>query len=466
VTTVAIVGAGKGGRALLEMLVGDPTVTIAGISDVNAWAPGIDLARRLNLPVTTDFRELASNPRVDLVIDVTGDAEVHRTIQAIKAPGTEVMGGIGARFMWDLVAERKRSEELEDRYSLVVRELQAQSEADFIIGQNPKMREVSELIARVAPAPTTVLIRGESGTGKELVARAIHRYSPLRDKPLLTVNCTALTPTLMESELFGHRRGSFTGAVSDKAGLFEKADGGTIFLDEIGDMPLEMQGKLLRVLQAGEVKPVGDTVTRRVRVRVIAATNRDLEQAMQRGEFREDLFYRFNTFTIALPALRERAEDVPVLAYHFLRKAEAKVNKKVARIANDALELLKRYAWPGNLRELENTVERAVVLASGGAVEPAHLPLHIQGEGAPTLGMAAGEGLVASKNRLIREFERQTVARLLAESRGNISTAARRARITRRNFHHLLAKLRIDPREFRNGVETDSSTSRSQHTQQ
>ena len=453
-TTVVIVGAGKGGRALLEMLVGDPTVTIAGITDVNPWAPGIDLARRLNLPIATDFRELVAEPTVDLVIDVTGDPEVHRAIYAIKAPATEVMGGIGARFMWDLVAERKRSEELEDRYSLVVRELQAQSEADFIIGQNPKMREVAELIARVAPAPTTVLVRGESGTGKELAARAIHKYSPLRDKPLLTVNCTALTPTLMESELFGHRRGSFTGAVADKVGLFEKADGGTIFLDEIGDMPLEMQGKLLRVLQAGEIKPVGDTVTRRVRVRVIAATNRDLEQAMQRSEFREDLFYRFNTFTITLPSLRERVEDIPVLAYHFLRKAEAKVNKKVARISNDALELLKRYAWPGNLRELENTVERAVVLASGGEVEPVHLPLHIQG--APTLGMAVGEGLVASKDRIVREFERQTVSRLLGETRGNVSVAAKLARITRRNFHHLLARHRIDPRRFKNGVDNDS----------
>jgi DNA-binding NtrC family response regulator len=385
------------------MLVGDPTVTIAGISDVNPWAPGIDLARRLNLPIATDFRELVGSGGVDLVIDVTGGPEVHRAIYAIKTPATEVMGGIGARFMWDLDAERKRAEELEDRYSLVVRELQAQAEADFIIGQNPKMREVAELIARVAPAPTTVLVRGESGTGKELAARAIHKYSPLRDKPLLTVNCTALTPTLMDSELFGHRRGSFTGAVADKAGLFEKADGGTIFLDEIGDMPLEMQGKLLRVLQAGEIKPVGDVVTRRVRVRVIAATNRDLEQAMQRAEFREDLFYRFNTFTITLPSLRE----------------------------------------------LENTVERAVVLASDRGVEPAHLPLHIQGTPPLGMGMTAGEGLVASKDRIVREFERQAVARLLAETRGNVSAAAKVARITRRNFHHLLAKHGIDPRGFK-----------------
>jgi transcriptional regulator with PAS, ATPase and Fis domain len=447
VTKVVIIGAGKGGRALLEMFVGDATVSILGVADVNPWAPGIEFARRFNIPVTTDLREFVTDPRTDLIIDVTGSPEVHQTILRSKPAGAEVMGGLSARFVWDLLAERKRSEELEDRYSLVVRELQAQ-EGDFIIGQNPKMREVAELVARVAPAPTTVLVRGESGTGKELVARAIHKYSPLRDKPLLTVNCTALTPSLMESELFGHRRGAFTGAIADKVGLFEKADGGTIFLDEIGDMPLEMQGKLLRVLQAGEIKPVGDVATRRVRVRVIAATNRDLESAMQRAEFREDLFYRFNAFTITLPGLRERMDDLPVLAYHFLRKAEAKVNKKVERISTEALDLLKRYAWPGNLRELENIIERAVVLARDRSIEPEHLPLHLQ-ESRGFTGQS-DDGLLADKERLVREFERQAVLRFLRESRGNISAAAKKARITRRNFHRLLLKHRISAEEFRN----------------
>jgi transcriptional regulator with PAS, ATPase and Fis domain len=432
------------------MFAGDPTVAILGVADLNPWAPGIEFARRLNVPVTTELRELVSDPRADLIIDVTGSAEVHRQIQELKAATTEVIGGIGARFMWDLLAERKRSEELEDRYSLVVRELKAQAEGDFIIGQNPKMREVAELLARVAPAPTTVLIRGESGTGKELVARAIHKYSSLRDKPLLTVNCTALTPSLMESELFGHRRGAFTGAVADKVGLFEKADGGTIFLDEIGDMPIEMQGKLLRVLQAGEIKPVGDVVTRRVRVRVIAATNRDLEAALSRNEFRDDLFYRFNTFTITLPALRERVEDINVLAYHFLRKAEAKVNKKVERIAAQALDLLKRYSWPGNLRELENIVERAVVLTSDRVIEAAHLPLHLIQSA--DLRVTGNESLVAAKERVSREFERQAVIRFLSDSGGNISVAARLARITRRNFHRLLLKHEINPRQFRTGT--------------
>jgi transcriptional regulator with GAF, ATPase, and Fis domain len=447
VTKVAIVGAGKGGRALLEMFAGDPTVAIVGVADQNPWAPGIEFARRLNIPVSTELNHLVCDPQVDLIIDVSGSAEVHDQILAHKRAATEVMGGIGARFMWDLLAERKRTEELEDRYSLAVRELQAQAESDFILGQNPKMREVAELIARVAPTPTTVLIRGESGTGKELVARAIHRYSSIRDKPLLTVNCTALTPSLMESELFGHRRGAFSGAVADKAGLFEKADGGTVFLDEIGDMPLEMQGRLLRVLQAGEIKPVGDVVTRRVRVRVIAATNRDLEAAMQRGDFREDLFYRFNTFTITLPPLRERVEDIPVLAYHVLRRAEAKVNKKVDRISPAALDLLNRYAWPGNLRELENIVERAVVLATDRTVEPSHLPLHVKEPTTPIIG--GGERLGAAKHRFITEFERQAIVRMLADARGNVSAAARRAGTTRRNFHRLLAKYHIDPAHFR-----------------
>jgi transcriptional regulator with PAS, ATPase and Fis domain len=356
------------------------------------------------------------------------------------------MGGASAKFMWDLLAERKRSEELEDRYSLMLRELQAQSEGDFILGQNPKMKEIAEQIARVAPTPTTVLIRGESGTGKELVARAIHRYSHQRDKPLITLNCTALAPTLMESELFGHKRGAFTGAVSDKVGLFEKADGGTIFLDEVGDMPIEMQGKLLRVLQAGESRPVGDVVTRRVRVRVIAATNRDLEKALVAGEFRQDLFYRFNTFTITLPPLRERAEDIPVLAHHFLRKAESKVNKKVDRFSPEALDLMAHYAWPGNLRELENSIERAVVLAPGRQIEATHLPFHRPDTN--PIGMTTGETFSRGKARVVALFEEQAVRRFLAEAHGNISLAAQRSGITRRNFHRLMAKYSMKRADF------------------
>lgn len=448
-TKVLIIGAGKGGRAFLEMLMGDPTVTILGVADINPWAPGMELARRLNIPVSTDYRELLRTVQMDLIINVTGSAEVHRTVLRLKPDSAEVMGGVSAKFMWDLLKERKRTEQLEDRYSLMARELQSRSDSEFIIGQNPKMREIAELIARVAPTPTTVLIRGETGTGKELVARAIHRYSDLRDMPLITVNCTALTPTLMESELFGHKKGSFTGAIANKAGLFEKADGGTIFLDEIGDMTLEMQGKLLRVLQTGEIKAVGDVVTRQVRVRVIAATNRDLEVAIERGELREDLFFRLNTFTITLPSLKERVEDIPILAYHFLRKAEAKVNKKVERISPEALDYLKSYPWPGNLRELENIIERAVVLTPSRQVEASHLPLHLQ-EGRVRVSLQGRFN--EAKGRFINEFEREFLIRYLTEAKGNITVAARQAQMTRRTFHRLLAKHKILPKEFKGKI--------------
>jgi len=456
-TRVIIIGAGKGGRALLEIFYGDPGVTIVGVADMNPSAPGMELARKFGIPVTTDYRKLLKSQEVDLIINVTGRSELDKEIYAQKPDGTELMGGASAKFMWDLIEEqkrkdellleeRKKKEELEYKYKLMLRELASKSESEFIIGNNAKMKEIGELILKVAPAPTTVLIRGESGTGKELIARAIHKYSHLKDKPLVTVNCTALTPTLMESELFGHKKGSFTGAIKDKIGLFEKADGGTIFLDEIGDMNIEMQSKLLRVLEAGEIKAVGDVTTKKVKVRIIAATNRNLEEAIQKGEFREDLFYRFNTFTITLPPLRERVEDIPTLAYHFLRKAEAKVNKKVEKISPEALEYLKNYPWPGNLRELENIIERAVVLTLSSQIEASHLPLHIQER---RTKLSAQEGFMEAKERAIAEFEKEALSRYLSETRGNVSRAAEKAKIPRRTLHRLLAKHGISPADFK-----------------
>ncbi len=445
-TKILLIGAGQAGTGLLEMFQRDPSVAIIGVVDVNEAAPGIHLARRLRIPTGSDFKEFIRNPEIDLIIDVTGNPEVDRMLWQLKAERAEVMGGRGAKFLWDLMEERRRKQELEGRYSLALRELRSLSASEFIIGGTPAMKEIGVLVTKVAPTPTTVLLRGESGTGKEIVARAIHHHSHLRDKPLVTVNCTALSPTLMESELFGHRKGAFTGAIKDKIGLFEKAAGGTIFLDEIGDMNLEMQAKLLRVLQTGELKPVGDVATRQVQVRVIAATNRELEGAIRRGEFRADLFYRFNTFTITLPPLRERAEDIPVLAEHFLRKAEAKVNKKVERVSPEAIQCLKSYSWPGNLRELENTIERGVVLAPSGQIEVDHLPLHIQSGG---LKADHGEGFSRAKARMIDAFEREALLRYLGEAGGNISQAATSAGMTRRTFHRLILKHRISPRSFR-----------------
>lgn len=438
-TRVIIIGAGRGGRALVELFHKDTTVEIVGVADKDEGAPGLVLARELGLPVTTSYRELLTGKASDLIIDVTGDPQVGQEISGLKPPEAEVVGGSAARFIWQCIEARKRTETLEDRYQLALRELEARAESEFIVGNNPKMKEISELIAKVAPTPTTVLIRGESGTGKELVARAIHRHSALNNQPLVTLNCTALSPTLLESELFGYRRGAFTGAYTDRKGLFEKADGGTMFLDEIGDMSLEIQAKLLRTLQTGEIRAVGDMRTKTVSVRIIGATNQDLDRAIRAGAFREDLFYRINTFTITLPPLRERIEDIPFLAEFFLQRARAKVNKRVESISSRALALLRNYSWPGNLRELENIIERAVVLASSLVIEAEHLPLHVQ----DGIVLKPQVGFMQSKSQAIERFERQALASYLAEAQGNVSRAATLARIPRRTFHRLMAKHRL-----------------------
>lgn len=441
-TRIIVIGAGKGGKALLDLFRSDPTIEIAGVADKNERAPGMLLARELGLPVSTSYRKLLSSASADLIIDVTGDPQVASDIANVKDDSAEVVGGNSARFIWQLIEDRKRTEALEAKYQLALRELETRSESEFIIGNNPKMKEISELIAKVAPTPTTVLIRGESGTGKELVARAIHRHSSLSNQPLVTLNCTALSPSLLESELFGYRRGAFTGAYEDRKGLFEKAHGGTMFLDEIGDMSLEIQAKLLRTLQTGEIRAVGDMRTRTVSVRIIAATNRDLESAIRQGAFREDLFYRINTFTITLPPLRERIEDIPFLAEYFLQRARAKVNKRIDSISPQALALLRSYSWPGNLRELENIIERAVVLTASQAIEAEHLPLHVQ----DVVADKSKLGFKPSKLRAIDEFEKRALCDYLAQSGGNISRAAVMAKIPRRTFHRLLAKHKISTR--------------------
>jgi len=438
-TRIILIGAGKGGKALVELFHKDPSVEIVGVADKNAHAPGIALARALGLRVSTDYRELLIGEEEGLIIDVTGNPDARREIYELKPEGMEIVGGNAARFIWEFIDARRKAEAVEAKYLQALRELDPHSGNEFIVGNNPKMKEVSELIGKVAPTPTTVLIRGESGTGKELVARAIHRHSALSNQPLVTLNCTALSPTLLESELFGYKRGAFTGAHADKKGLFEKADGGTMFLDEIGDMSLDTQAKLLRTLQTGEIRAVGDVRTRKVSVRIIGATHQNLEKAIRAGTFREDLFYRINTFTITLPPLRERIEDIPFLAEYFLQRAGAKVNKHVDSLSPRALTLLKTYSWPGNLRELENVIERAVVLTSSSVIEAAHLPLHVQ----DLVAFEPQRGFMAGKSQAIEQFEKQALSSYLLEAKGNISLAASLAKIPRRTFHRLIAKYRL-----------------------
>ncbi len=449
-TRIILIGAGRGGRALVELLHRNPGVEIVGVADKDEGAPGIVLARELSLPVAANYRKFLKADVADLIIDVTGDPDVGQDVYRLRPHGTEVVGGKTAHFISEFAGNKNQAGSLQDQYQLALRELDARAEGEFIIGNNLKMKEISGLISKVAPTPTTVLIRGESGTGKELVARAIHRNSARSNRPLVTLNCTALSPALLESELFGYRRGAFTGAYNDSKGLFEKADGGTMFLDEIGDMSLEIQAKFLRTLQTGEIRAVGDMRTRKVSVRIVAATNRNLETAIREGTFREDLFYRINTFSITLPPLRERIEDIPFLAEYFLLRARAKVNKKVESIAPESLALLKNYSWPGNLRELENIIERAVVLASSSVVEAEHLPLHVQA----VLSLTPQMGFMLSKAHAIEQFEREALSSYLLRADGNISRAAALAKIPRRTFHRLLAKHKISNHSARARHET------------
>lgn len=296
---------------------------------------------------------------------------------------------------------------------------------DEIIGQSPSMRDVFDMVSRVLDNDATVLIEGESGTGKELVARAIHYNGHRKDKPFVAIFCGALSDELLESELFGHKKGAFTGAATDKKGLFEAADGGSIFLDEVGDLSPRLQTALLRVLQGGEIKRVGETHVRKVDVRVISATNKPLQDLVKDGSFREDLLYRLNTISITLPPLRLRRGDVPLLAHHFLDKYAVRSRDHIRGFSPDAVEALRKYPWPGNVRELENTVERAVVLARNDLIEPQDLRLPDRQTMDP---FEPGVSL--------KEAERRLVLRTLDECGGNISETARVLGVSRRWLHY------------------------------
>jgi two-component system response regulator AtoC len=303
-----------------------------------------------------------------------------------------------------------------------------------IEGKSARMLEVYKLVARVAPTSATVLVVGESGTGKELVARAIHSHSSRASTAFVPVNCTALSESLLESELFGHARGAFTGAIAAKRGLFEMADGGTLFLDEIGDMGPKMQAQLLRTLQDGEVRPVGSSESIKVDVRLVCATNRDLEADVKTGRFREDLYFRINVVTVKLPPLRERSSDIPILVTHFLAKVARREGRSEASISREALELLCNYQWPGNVRELENAIERAVAVAKGNVVLPSDLPADVSG-GAPP----APAGIIDDRPTL-SELERRYIALVLAECGGNKKKAAERLGIDRRTLYRALER--------------------------
>lgn len=336
-----------------------------------------------------------------------------------------------------------RSQSLESENLHLKKELKAVHSFQNLVGTSSAMATIFELIKKVSNAPTNILVTGESGTGKEMVAKAIHYNGLLKDKPFITVNCGAIPEQLMESEMFGHKKGAFTSAVFDKAGLFEAADGGTLFLDEVGELPLSIQAKLLRALQERTIRRVGATDDIKVDVRIIAATNRNLEDMVKKGSFRQDLFYRLNVIQIRVPPLRERPEDLEALAKHFLKKYSEKLGRSVAAMSQETLEQLQGYGYPGNVRELENLIERSVALESGSILLPESLP--------PVVSTPHGRKLVSGHDievgpegvdldKIIGQLEKEVIVKAIHAAGGVKKRAARLLKISFRSMRYRVEK--------------------------
>lgn len=395
----------------------------------------IRMAETDGMEVLRSYRE--KSPETVMIM-MTAFGSIETAIRAIKEGAFDYVSKPFKLEEIKLTIQRALDQKRLLRENLLYRqELISKYKLENIVGRSPKMLQVYKTIARVAESRSTVLIYGESGTGKELIARAIHFNSSRASAPFVAVDCGSLAETLLESELFGHVRGAFTGALANKRGLFEEADRGTCFLDEVGDISLSIQAKLLRVLQEHEIKRVGGTETIKVDVRIVAATNKDLERMVEEKKFREDLYYRLNVVSIYLPPLRERPEDIPLLVDHFLRKYATQDQKPLVHIAPEALDLLTKYRWPGNVRELENVIERAVTLTQSGIILPEDLPHRIRVGSAET-------DLRAFPSRIpLSEMEKLYIQKVLEETGGNRKKAAEILGIDRRTLYRMAARLGI-----------------------
>lgn len=397
------------------------------------------------------------------VIVVTAFATAETAIAAMKAGAYDYLTKPFKVEEVGLVVGRALERRMLHKQNTVLRdEIKGRYKLARLIGKSPPMQRLFDMIQKIAPARTSVLLIGESGTGKELLARALHELSPRNDKPFVAVNCGAIPEALLESELFGHVKGAFTGATTDKPGLFESAHGGTLLLDEVGELPLSMQVKLLRALQERRVKRVGSVSETEIDVRVVAATNRDLEVEIENGTFRQDLYYRLNVIQIRVPPLRERREDVALLVEHFIRKFAAEHGRTITGIDPDALSALLNYNFPGNVRELENLVERAITLAYGDRVTKDALP-QLSGSSEPVEGPLAmnlpAEGIDLEK--VVSDFERTLLLKALERTGGNRTEAARVLGVTFRSLRYRLSKLGISGSEATEGAEADESLSSS-----
>ncbi|HJQ26479.1 MAG TPA: sigma 54-interacting transcriptional regulator [Blastocatellia bacterium] len=402
-------------------------------------APRRDLSRQelsfISVPITLNRKAVGA---IGVDLKFKKDRDYDRTVRFLRVVASMIAQAL--KMQRSVEAERQR---LLDENIHLRQELRERYDFTNIIGNSGPMRQVYEQVAQVAPTNTTVLIRGESGTGKELIAHSIHYNSPRARKPFVKVSVAALPDTLIESELFGYEKGAFTGAQTRKKGRFELAEGGTLFLDEIGDLNLSTQVKLLRALQEREFERLGGIETIKLNVRLIAATNKDLEKAISEGTFREDLYYRLNVFTIFVPPLRERKSDVLQLADHFLEKFSREHNKHIKRISTPAIDMLTAYHWPGNVRELENTVERSVLVCDGQVIHGHHLP--------PTLQTASESGTVTrlALDAAVGAYEKDLIQDALKTARGNRARAAKLLDTTERIIGYKVKKYGIDCDRFR-----------------
>jgi two-component system response regulator HydG len=378
------------------------------------------------------------NPTIPVII-MTAYSSVDSAVEAIKSGAYEYLIKPLDFEVLKLTIERASEHAgLKEENRALKEHLQSDYDIANIIGRSQPMKKLIEMMSMVAPSEATVLITGDSGTGKELIARSLHFNSPRKDKPLVVVNCAAITETLLESELFGHEKGSFTGADKRREGRFMQAASGTIFLDEIGETSSTMQAKLLRVLQEKEIQRVGGEETLKVDVRIVAATNRDLEKEVAEGNFREDLFYRLNVMPLNVPPLKERREDVPLLAQHFLTKFSDKNRKAIKGLVPLAMDMLVNYDWPGNVRELENAIERAVILATGEHITEAQLPLNIIEQYEDLEIRPTGTTQILDGTHSLEDIEKEAILAALNGSNGNKAEAARRLGVTRKTLHNKL----------------------------
>jgi Nif-specific regulatory protein len=389
----------------------------------------------ISAPITLEARTVGA---VGIDLRFKADRDYQRTVKFVGVVASMIAQAVRVHRL--IQSERQR---LVDENTQLRQELKERYDFSNLVGTSGPMRQVYEQIAQVARANTTVLLRGESGTGKELIAHAIHYNSPRAKKPFIKVSCAALPHDLIESELFGYEKGAFTGAHAPKKGRFELAEGGTLFLDEIGELNLATQVKLLRVLQEREFERLGSTETIRANIRLVVATNKDLERAIAAGEFREDLYYRLNVFAIFVPALRERKPDILLLADHFLEKFAKEHGKRIKRISTPAIDMLASYHWPGNVRELANVVERAVVVCDGQVLHAHHLP--------PTLQTAEASGTAQTQSLRdsLEAYEKDALQDALKSARGNRAKAARLIATTERIFNYRVRKYGIDWRRFK-----------------